>query len=366
MDCTVDSMFTTTPRFRPREGCEPSPTTSMRPSCVISPTIATTFDVPMSRPTIRLRSFFLGIWGCTLGALRKARGRVPADRETVAVAQVDVADLGRALRDHLTGHRDEALESRFDVLPAEAHASAVTERELPCAARIELDLRQAHADCEQARIGLEVQLRDLCFGACGPDELRQLRRDVPRMAQEQIAARIHETGLAPARDGDMLGDEHPHAVRPAALDARAVDPRNAFERSAQCVEIDREEPGAAERRDHFLDLHRRDALKLTADFHLADRPIEGERQSPQHDAETDHHAGHAERGLQPAGERRLEPREREAATVAFRLATIGFATGKHHGFIPLFMARVPRDANSSPESATPDRRTRCRTPSLPW
>src|SRR5512138_3807139 len=61
MDCTVDSMLTTTPRFKPREGCEPRPTTSMRPSLVISPTIATTFEVPISSPTIKLRSFFLAI-----------------------------------------------------------------------------------------------------------------------------------------------------------------------------------------------------------------------------------------------------------------------------------------------------------------
>ena len=30
IDCTVDSMLTTTPFFRPREGCEPRPITSMR------------------------------------------------------------------------------------------------------------------------------------------------------------------------------------------------------------------------------------------------------------------------------------------------------------------------------------------------
>ena len=157
------------------------------------------------------------------------------------------------------------------------------------------------------------------------------------MAQEQIAARIHETGLAPARDGDMFGDEHPDAVRPAALDTRAVDPGNAFERGAQCVEIRQKKPCAAEWRHYRLDLHRRDPLKLSADFHLADRPIEGERQSPHHDAETDHHAGHAERGLQPSGERRLDPGEREAAAVAFRLATIAFADGKHHGFHTSFL-----------------------------
>src|SRR5687768_7621781 len=118
MDCTVDSMFTTTPRFKPREGCEPRPTTSMRPSCVISPTIATTFEVPMSRPTIRLRSFFLGIWRCILGTVREARRRVPADREPVAVAQVDVADFGGARCNHRARDGDEALQPCGHVLPA--------------------------------------------------------------------------------------------------------------------------------------------------------------------------------------------------------------------------------------------------------
>src|SRR5262245_44566850 len=191
IDCTVDSMSTTTPRFRPREGCEPRPTTSMRPSCVISPTIATTFDVPMSRPTIRLRSFFLGIWRCILGAVREARGRVPADREPVAVAQVDVTDLAGARRDDRARDRDEAFEARIDVLPAESHARAVAERELPCAARVELDLREAHADREQSRIGFQIELRDLRLGARGADQLRQLRRNVPCVRQEQLAARVH-------------------------------------------------------------------------------------------------------------------------------------------------------------------------------
>ena len=54
IDCTVDSMLTTTPRFRPRDGFEPRPITSSRSSADSSPTIATTFDVPMSRPTIKL------------------------------------------------------------------------------------------------------------------------------------------------------------------------------------------------------------------------------------------------------------------------------------------------------------------------
>ncbi|MDT4829243.1 hypothetical protein FQZ97_626580 [compost metagenome] len=54
IDCTVDSMFTTTPFFRPRDGWVPIPTISSWPSAAISPTSATTLEVPMSRPTIIL------------------------------------------------------------------------------------------------------------------------------------------------------------------------------------------------------------------------------------------------------------------------------------------------------------------------
>ena len=61
IDCTVDSMLTTTPFFRPREGCEPRPMTSIAPSAATSPTSATTLEVPMSRPTMRLRSVRLDI-----------------------------------------------------------------------------------------------------------------------------------------------------------------------------------------------------------------------------------------------------------------------------------------------------------------
>ena len=56
MECTVDSMFTTTPRLSPRDAFEPMPMTSRRFSGESSPTIATTFDVPMSRPTSSFRS----------------------------------------------------------------------------------------------------------------------------------------------------------------------------------------------------------------------------------------------------------------------------------------------------------------------
>jgi hypothetical protein len=61
MELTVASMFTTTPFFRPLEGCMPKPTTSISPSSWYSPTMAVTLDVPMSRPTMMRLSSFLAI-----------------------------------------------------------------------------------------------------------------------------------------------------------------------------------------------------------------------------------------------------------------------------------------------------------------
>ena len=53
MAFTVVSMLTTTPFFSPRDGWLPMPITSKPPSGLISATMATIFEVPMSRPTMR-------------------------------------------------------------------------------------------------------------------------------------------------------------------------------------------------------------------------------------------------------------------------------------------------------------------------
>src|SRR3990167_5986677 len=64
MDWTVNSIFTTTPRFKPLEGCEPIPIICTLPSSDTSPIMVTIFDVPISIPTIKFRSgcFFAIIW----------------------------------------------------------------------------------------------------------------------------------------------------------------------------------------------------------------------------------------------------------------------------------------------------------------
>ncbi len=53
---TVDSIFTTTPFFRPREGWLPMPMSDSVSSGVISATSVTIFEVPMSRATSSLRA----------------------------------------------------------------------------------------------------------------------------------------------------------------------------------------------------------------------------------------------------------------------------------------------------------------------
>src|SRR6186713_309803 len=180
IDCTVDSMLTTTPFLRPRDGCEPMPSTSMPPSAFTSPTSATTFDVPMSRPTIKPLSDRLAmVRNILVGELRDRRA-TPPNCKTVGVAHVDIVDVGRALRDDLDGRRHESFEAIVDLPAAEPHGDAVGEIELPRPARIEAQRRDAHAGLGDAPLRGEVTLCDFVFRAVGAGELRQFQRHVTR------------------------------------------------------------------------------------------------------------------------------------------------------------------------------------------
>src|ERR1700732_5100842 len=114
MDCTVDSMLTTTPFFRPRDGWLPMPMISNAPSDLISPTMATTLLVPMSRPTIRLRSDRLAIGG----SRGRRLGSAPADGEAVGIAHIHVRDVVQAMRDDLRGGANEANDPRGEMAGA--------------------------------------------------------------------------------------------------------------------------------------------------------------------------------------------------------------------------------------------------------
>ena len=99
IDCTVDSMLTTTPLRRPCDSACPSPMTWKRPSGSTSATATTTFEVPMSSPTIRSLVSFLMF---SSSGFRRRQGGQP-----VGVARVDAlwrpADAGR---DHRVGGDD--------------------------------------------------------------------------------------------------------------------------------------------------------------------------------------------------------------------------------------------------------------------
>src|SRR6516225_8137552 len=173
IDCTVDSMLTTTPFFSPREGWEPRPSSSIEPSRATSPTSATTLEVPMSSPTMRLRSARLSI---VTAVLPRAMGAVaaPADGEPVRVPHIHVGDVLAALRDQLQRGVHEFLDALIDLASSQALRDAVGEIGLPGAARIEPQRRQAQPRLQQPPFGGEVALRDHRLLACGAGELREL------------------------------------------------------------------------------------------------------------------------------------------------------------------------------------------------
>src|ERR1700690_1055059 len=120
-------MLTTTPFFRPREGWLPSPISSIAPSAVISPTSASTFEVPISSPTITSLPARLAIAAYPRHRCEMRRAALPADREPIAVAHVYVGDVGRALAHEPRCGTHEALEALIHLRAPEAHHDSVIE-----------------------------------------------------------------------------------------------------------------------------------------------------------------------------------------------------------------------------------------------
>ena len=100
-----------------------------------------------------------------------------------------------------------------------------------------------------------------------------------RRPDEQLAAGIEQTRLAPARGRGLLDHGDVQAVRPAALHPRVIDPGHGLDRALNGVEIRRHEAGVGERRDGLLDLPGRYALEAAVHRDHAHRPVErpGER-----------------------------------------------------------------------------------------
>src|SRR3984885_13360809 len=292
IDCTVDSIFTPTPFFRPREGWLPRPITSIEPSAVISPTSATTFEVPISSPTITFLSAFLTIAARLVVRRRPERrctvaAALPADREAVAVAHIHVSDVGRALTHQLRGREHEALEALIDRLPAQAHHHAVVERQVPGATGVEFERGEPQADFGQVTLRDQITCGDFLFRAGGPGELRQFGRHEARIAQKQFAACIEHAGVVPARHRCLLDDFDLQAARPAALHGGAIDPGQGAQPVTDVLEIDRHQPIAAQARAHDLfHVQCRDALQPAADDDSRNRLVEQQRQA--RERERDH------------------------------------------------------------------------------
>src|SRR5215831_825528 len=307
IDCTVDSIFTTTPFFSPREGWEPRPSSSIEPSSPTSPTSATTLEVPMSSPTMRLRSARLSI---VPAVLPRAAGGVaaPADGEPVGVPHIDVGNVLAALRDQLQRGGHEFLEALIDLAAAEAHGDAVGEIHLPCAARIEPDGGETQSRLHQAPLGSEVALGDHRLLARGTREPRELGGNVPLVGAEELTARVEEAALTPARRGGLLDHQHVEPTRPRALHAHAIDPRQRMDGAPHRHEVHRQQARTVHLcLDDALDVHRCDTLETTRYGHCLDRLVEHPEGRECNSREYRGHPEHnAERA--PVDRRQLPPR----------------------------------------------------------
>src|SRR5579862_106286 len=275
IDCTVDSMLTTTPFLRPREGCEPTPSSSMEPSSPTSPTSDTTLEVPMSRPTMRFRSERLSI--VTTFASRAARGgAAPADGKPVCVAHVHVGNVLAALADELERGVHEFFETLIHLAPTQAHGDAVAEVELPGAACVQAHGDEAQPGLQQPAFRREIAARHQRLLAVRPAELRQLRRHVALVGIEQLTAGVEQSLLTPARRRGLLDDQHVEPARPGALHAHRIDPRQGVNGAPHRRQVHRQQARAVHLRLHHpLDVHRSHALEAALDRDRLDRLIEG-------------------------------------------------------------------------------------------
>src|SRR2546427_220429 len=223
IDAIVASMLTTTPFLSPRDGCAPRPMMLSRFSAVTSATMATIFDVPMSRPTIR---FLLSFTMCAFlprFARRPFREARHAHRKAVAIAQVDVVDARAGAIERADGARvilDEARQPVARRVAPEVDRERSTARrpQLPAAARRQTQLRDRERARFEDNAKFAVAQRDLRRAAVWTDELRQLAVEV---GVEHFTFRIDQPGVVPAREWLVLRDRDlkPVGPLPAQRDA---------------------------------------------------------------------------------------------------------------------------------------------------
>src|SRR5690348_16329715 len=246
MAFTVASMLTTTPFFRPLDSWPPMPTMSMRPSGKSSATIATTFEVPMSRATMRfLFSFAMSdprvrrFQGLRLRSLRDV------EREAVGVAQIHIVHTLSGFAERLWEYRHEPGETHLDRLlvqvASELHGKAVRELELPGQARAQQDLPRCETQRREQIAEYEVAVRNLALAARRPDQNGQRGVALPAEKLSMSVDQLGVPSLAPAGQHRLLLEAHFQAVGPAAAQFGAAYPWNALEERADRFQVHGEE-----------------------------------------------------------------------------------------------------------------------------
>ena len=107
--------------------------------------------------------------------------------------------------------------------------------QFPGAALVEADAGETQAGLEQAALRLDVELRDVGLAAVGAFEQRQFRRHVTRVADEELAARVEQARVVPARRGHLLVDDDADRVGPHARDDGVVDPVDRLDALRGCA-----------------------------------------------------------------------------------------------------------------------------------
>src|SRR5690606_29114715 len=272
MDCTVDSMFTTTPFFSPREGCEPMPMISMEPSECASPTMATTLEVPMSSPTINCLSVFLDIRS---GSRRPGcvRAGLPADGESVGVTHIHVGNAIGVRLQHRPGGMHEAMQPLVDVAPAKAHFDAARQPEAfraalaaQQAANLPFVLRDRGVDFRGAAQYVRLRSRR-------PADVRQHAREPRRAIEKHRAGGIHQRGAEPGRGRLLLAQLHDQRARPLPAHRGVRDPGLLVQRLASTANVDPHETLLEVWREHclhFLGMH---AFEFAGDLQGGEAPV---------------------------------------------------------------------------------------------
>src|SRR5450759_910922 len=127
MPLTVASIFTTTPFLSPRDGWLPMPMISTLFSGVISATMATIFEVPISSATSRFfvsRGLFISSFPCCLVNFRRSDLNCLAQSQSAFVAQVSVQARQLQTGQPASGLY-ESLQPRFGVGAPQFQDSAV-------------------------------------------------------------------------------------------------------------------------------------------------------------------------------------------------------------------------------------------------